>query len=445
MNNKKLNIGTILIVWLYVLFPSKLNSENPEWMYFHEIEEVRGLEPIGDFIYIGSYNKGLTLRLSLETLELDTVIETASAFSFAEDSKGAVWIATWKGLYEYKDDVIVNKYDRTNSNLKRYPGTTNPQDLMYNDITVDKYDNKWLASDTGLVRFDGVEAKFFTHVDPKKEVFRYYTGLLLDSDGESLWLFTGGSLPEFPFRVKTSVMKFKDGVFAFYDTSNSNIDNISFRGIVKDANGNIFIGTLHFEDLPNSGKLIKFDGQEWEHLDADNFSLTTLNIWCLGIDTISNILWIGTRKGGLIKFDSGNWSKFDSVNSNISRNRVEKIVIDKYGNKWIVTPGTSLPNGFSSLEVFREGGVLLPTNVKELIRKHDEKTPVVYPNPAQDIIKVTDLIKRERAYSISNIYGQVLMEGTFFHEINISRLPAGFYFLKVNDKFLKFVKIDSKN
>ncbi len=428
MQNKKLI--TVIMVWLYVLFPLSLDAENPEWMYFHELEDVRGLEAIGDYIYIGLAWPGLgTRRLSLETLELDTIDPTVTAYSFAEDSKGAVWIGTWMwGLWKYKDNSIVNKYDHTNSNLKQF---WNGPNLLIHAITIDKYDNKWLATDTGLVRFDGVEAKYFAHGNPRTGAMLVYRNLLLDPDGESLWLWDVGRRP--------GIMQFSQEQFIIYDTSNTGIGTSSIQGLDIDKQDNLWMSGFHFPSLPNSGKLVKFDGANWEHYDMEP-SIKQLSTTVVRIDN-DDTKWLATRWGGLIKYDGSEWKQFNKSNSGISNNRILDIKIDKYGNKWIVPAESGIWQEFPSLEVFREGGILLPTNVQELIREHDAKMPLVYPNPAQDIIRVTDLIKRERAYSISNIYGQVLMEGSFFHEINISSLPAGFYFLKVNNKFLKFIKL----
>ncbi|MCO5250427.1 MAG: T9SS type A sorting domain-containing protein [Candidatus Kapabacteria bacterium] len=419
-------ISIISMMSVLAIFPTNLKSENPEWMYFPELEDIRGMEAIDHYIYLGlAYPKTGIIRLNLENLKLDTIDPAMVAESFKQDSKGNVWIGTPRGLWETRDKFIINKYDHTNSNLKRY---FNGPDLDILCIAIDKYDNKWLGTDSGLVRFDGVEGEFFHH--PNKLVSKRFTHVLLDNDGESIWIWRNENYG--------GIMKFLQGEFINFDTSNSNIVNPRIRGLDIDNNNNLWMIGQYILSLPSSGKLIKYDGDNWEHYDMDNPSIAQLDTDTeLKIDK-GGTKWIGTRKGGLIKYDGSIWSQYNTENSGISGNRISRIVIDKYGNKWIAT-GSGI-NGFPALEVFREGGVFLPTNVQDYIREQDSKTPIVYPNPANEIIKVTDLIKRERSFEISNIMGKVLLNGTFYHEIDVSSLPTGFYFLKVDEFRLKFVK-----
>lgn len=92
------------------------------------------------------------------------------------------------------------------------------------------------------------------------------------------------------------------------------------------------------------------------------------------------------------------------------------------------------------MKYLEKGGVLLPTSAKESIERLKNKEPLVIPNPAVDIIRVTDIVMRERKYKITNILGQIVHEGIFYHDIDVSSLSSGFYFLKVDDFNLKFIK-----
>lgn len=414
------------MVCVLAIFPTNLKSENPEWMYFPELEDIRGMEAIDHYIYLGlAYPKTGIIRLNLENLKLDTIDPAMVAESFKQDSKGNVWIGTPRGLWETRDKFIINKYDRTNSNLKRYSGG----DLIIYEIAIDKYDNKWLGTDTGLVSFDGVEVEFFHH--PNKFISKRFTRLLLDIDGESIWIWRNENYG--------GIMKFLQGEFINFDTSNSNIVNPRIRGLDIDDDNNLWMIGQYILSLPSTGKLIKYDGVNWEYYDMDNPSLAQLDTDSeLKIDK-EGTKWFGTRKGGLIKYDGSIWAQYNTENSGISGNQISRIVIDKYGNKWIAT-GSGI-NGFPALEVFREGGVLLPTNVQDYIRERGSKAPVVYPNPAQDIIRVSDVVMSERKFTITNILGQVMLGGEFYQEINISKLPKGYYFLHLEQFHLSFFKI----
>ena len=72
-------------------------------------------------------------------------------------------------------------------------------------------------------------------------------------------------------------------------------------------------------------------------------------------------------------------------------------------------------------------------------------TLVVYPNPANNILFVQTLRATSlptETYRITNLMGQTLLQGTITAEtqqIDITRLPAGMYFINVNEQTAKFV------
>ena len=71
----------------------------------------------------------------------------------------------------------------------------------------------------------------------------------------------------------------------------------------------------------------------------------------------------------------------------------------------------------------------------------------IYPNPANDVLFVetrrATSLQTANKYRITNVMGQTLMQGTIHGEsqqINIEKLPAGIYFINVDEQILKFVK-----
>ena len=138
---------------------------------------------------------------------------------------------------------------------------------------------------------------------------------------------------------------------------------------------------------------------------------------------------------GIYKFESNNWIKVfnfsedlsDFLKSIIPQNQHLGGVFgkDSNGNFWL-------------------------TGSYFLIRFNPEKASVaqksnitLYPNPSQASITVT----AEQAITSLALYSLNLSKikdltpnHTTTQEINISTLPAGVYFIKVNDKFVKFVR-----
>ena len=67
----------------------------------------------------------------------------------------------------------------------------------------------------------------------------------------------------------------------------------------------------------------------------------------------------------------------------------------------------------------------------------------VYPNPAKNQLHVTDYDLQQSNYSIYNVVGQTLIQGKLQGDattINVESLANGMYFLKIDNKVVRFVK-----
>ncbi|MBE2190216.1 MAG: T9SS type A sorting domain-containing protein, partial [Candidatus Kapabacteria bacterium] len=403
---------------IILLKPPGTQAENPEWMYFHDIKSIYTMAAIDNsiLISIGDDVIDRVIRLNLEDLSIDT-IGSYIISSFAKDANGDLWMSSLsEGVLHYKDGVIT-EYNTQNSGL--------PHNQVAN-ITFDKEDNLWCATKNGLAKFDGTDWEVF-RTGGSGEYDNEFHEVKFDTDGSSWQRVLG-----------LRITHFKKGVFTSYDSTNTGIPALSLPNQIEiDSKGNKWIisGNAYIEQF---GGLSKYDNTQWVFYDTENTDLQNDHFNSIAIDS-NDVVWLGGYYNGLTKFDGTTWSNFIPSNSGISGEGAYQLCIDKFNNKWMVVY-SELTQETVGLEVFREGGVLLPTNVEELFSKNDEIIPRLYPNPASEIITVTDLIKRERKFKISNLYGQTVLEGTFYHEIDISKLIPGFYFLKVDDFNLKFIK-----
>ena len=67
----------------------------------------------------------------------------------------------------------------------------------------------------------------------------------------------------------------------------------------------------------------------------------------------------------------------------------------------------------------------------------------VYPNPTNSKITVTGAYNKTIEYSIFNVFGQLVLSGTWTSDtlqINLSELDSQVYFLKINNKLIKIIK-----
>ena len=66
----------------------------------------------------------------------------------------------------------------------------------------------------------------------------------------------------------------------------------------------------------------------------------------------------------------------------------------------------------------------------------------VYPNPTSGMLRVD--VQEPAPYQITNVLGQHMMSGQVADEIDVSELPEGIYFIRVNGLVSKFVKTSQR-
>jgi len=71
-----------------------------------------------------------------------------------------------------------------------------------------------------------------------------------------------------------------------------------------------------------------------QYYTTENSGLPHNRVECIVIDP-DGIKWIGTRGGGLAEFDGENWTIYNRDNSGIPDDRVQAIAIDDSSNKWL--------------------------------------------------------------------------------------------------------------
>jgi diguanylate cyclase (GGDEF)-like protein len=206
-------------------------------------------------------------------------------------------------------------------------------------IIQDKKGFIWLATEEGVVRYDGYYFRVFKHEIGKSDDIsgNYITTMKEDSRGY-LWIGTvGNGLNRFDPTTE-------EFVHYKYDKNDLNsLSNDTVLAIEEDHLGNIWVGTNNgLNRLSKRSHEIK----RFHKSSSDKTGLTHNSIFAIFNDSNNN-LWIGTNGGGVNKFISKTQTfvsfQHDNQNSNsISHNHIRAIYEDKRGNIWIGTYGGGL-------------------------------------------------------------------------------------------------------
>lgn len=171
----------------------------------------------------------------------------------------------------------------------------------------------WLATEDGLVRFDGVRFTVFNKKNTKEIRHNHIQELFAGKDG-SLWIGT-----------KAGLSRLKDGKFINY-TARIGLPENNIMSICEDQEGNIWLGTF-------SAGLIKLRNEKFKiYTSKDGLpSGSVISIY----EDNKGVLWLGTTNG-LIRFYKSKFKPYTKEDG-LSDNYVSSIAGDKSGNLWIGT------------------------------------------------------------------------------------------------------------
>jgi len=173
----------------------------------------------------------------------------------------------------------------------------------------------WIATKSGLARFDGV--RFVTYDDRRPgQLEEGEVWALAEAGGGALWLGTYGG----------GLTLMKDGRFTTYRTGDSGLVSDFVLDLAKDADGGLWIGT-------ESGLCHLRDGRFTCYGARDG--LPSANVRSLHVDKGGN-LWIGTT-GGLAGYHSGRFVNYATRFPGRLSSPVASIAGDSASGIWVGT------------------------------------------------------------------------------------------------------------
>lgn len=166
-----------------------------------------------------------------EHLGVEQGLSNAMVTAIAQDKRGFIWLATPTGL---------NRFD--GSKVKVYSRETPARSKLANDsvwsLFLDREGELWLGGTEGLQRYDAATGRFLQYRLDSAEMAKQPAILAIVDDGrDGLWLGTNEGLHHFFPKTGQGYRL----VHADHDTSSLS-DNV-VRALARDANGTLWVGT----------------------------------------------------------------------------------------------------------------------------------------------------------------------------------------------------------
>jgi ligand-binding sensor domain-containing protein len=224
-----------------------------------------------------------------------------------KDRKGNLWFGSEIGG--------ITMYD--GNNFITYSAKEGLPSNSISDFFEDSKGNKWIATISGMIKFDG---KHFSHFNDHLNILRAVYSIVEDRKG-NIWF--GSSY--------YGLIKYDGKVFTNY-TENNGLPDHSIISMMIDRNDDVWICTRY------SG-ITKFDGTNFtayqlEQGLSENKTLDAIE------DSQGNI-WVGTFGGGINKINQNGFSEKVRL-ENVGNSRVRPIIKDTMGQLWFGTEGGGL-------------------------------------------------------------------------------------------------------
>jgi len=284
-----------------------------------------------------------------------------------QDSKGYIWLGTSDGLMKF-DGYNFTPYFHSDNDKSSIIGA----EIL--DIYEDASSNIWVSTALGLSCYSNRFHTFknFTKFrDGKSSFSNYITGVVSASDNK-LWVATSYGIHLFDPKTETFE------IFTFHDKSLNDIDANYIRKIVKDKDGNLWLGLI-------TGELIYFNTSTKKYVfytshinyalgDKASYRLSSLlvdnsnNVWagfmgqgvvcynnrgtilksftprskslsngtvlCLSINN-KNELLIGSNGNGLSTYSLTKKTFTETAHYNFHSQKITALFQDKQNNNWI--------------------------------------------------------------------------------------------------------------
>jgi len=177
----------------------------------------------------------------------------------------------------------------------------------------------WLATEEGLVRFDGVRFTVINKENTPSLQGNDIRALLVDRL-DNLWIGTNGG----------GLTRYKDGSFATF-TTRDGLANDAILALHEDPHGAIWIGT-------DGGGMSRYANGKFQTFSTkEGLPDDAVFALCTGPD---GSLWIGTH-AGLARLQNNRFVSY-SMKDGLGKDDIRSVYADRHGDVWIGTNGGGL-------------------------------------------------------------------------------------------------------
>ncbi len=382
-----------------------------EIKYIHQFMGLSKLVPHKGYCYFVDNVDFIGRIKFFDSLHLEQAyLQVYDVNAFAYDKSDTLWIASSHSLsFLPPDSTKLNYFSKIDIGIG------------ISSIAVDSNNVKWIASNTGVWSIEGKNAI---------NVFPRSSSIIQDS----VKYISVDKLNNKYFVTTNGFYKYDGNNIIFYNSQNvENLQCNDINFIKFDQSNTMYIGT-------KCGLVINSDHSHY--LIDTNYHIVSNNFNDVDFDSSGNV-YVGTgdcrapnKGGGILILSKDNYFinmqlETDEVFSNVS--------VDEYNNVWYTT--------CYSVETSYNGiiGILNldKINFTDVQNKLKGIVLSLYPNPVTDFLYLSDLTANARNYEIYDQLGIKVSGGIIANEIDVSTLPTGIYFVKIeNEKPMKFMKVE---
>ena len=316
----------IVLIMLVSLYPCSAYPGIDQWSTYN-VEDGLPVEYVhavaadrqgNAWFGFGEYWNGIAMfsRSARTVITVPCPLEGCRVQDIAVDTSGTVWCLTDEGrLLSYREPE-----------WNELPLDESFQDLQFKQLISDRAGSLWLASDSGVVRYDGTEWNKYTAEDGL--LSSNVHSITLDLNG-LIWCATDSSIAVFA----------GSGWLAL--TTLDGLPEGGYGVIAAGPDGSIWASTEDEKILQIAPEqVITYKTDKWGGGVPPGKSI------CMAVDKKGH-LWVcgsyryGVDGKGYTTFDGKNWGKYVYPDQD-THSTVQDVALDSVGNLWFATLGSGV-------------------------------------------------------------------------------------------------------